>query len=118
MERRAVAAVAILIVVVLLALGVHGCQVSQRNSALNDYQSNVAALIQSSDQTGSELFSELSHGGGAANATNLQNAVNQARVTADAKLGRARSIDVPDEVKEAQRYLRWRCRCAATRSRT
>jgi len=104
-ERRAVAAVVILIVVVLIALGIHGCEASQRNSALTAYQSNVAALIGQSDQTGSQLFHELSHRGGASSATSVVNQINQARVSADAELGRARSMAVPGEVKEAQRFL-------------
>lgn len=102
-ERRAVAAAAILIVVVLIALGVDSCQAS--NSALNDYQGNVAALIGQSDQAGSRLFGELSRGGGAANVTSLQDEINQARVSADSALGRARNMNVPTEVNEAQRYL-------------
>jgi len=104
-ERRAVAAVAMLIVVLLIALGVHGCQVSQRDSALTDYQSNVAALIHSSDQTGSRLFSELSRASGSATATSRRSEINQARVNADSELQHAGSIDVPSEVQPAQRYL-------------
>lgn len=105
MERRAVAAVAIVIVVVLVALGVQSCQVSQRNSALTDYESNVAAVIGQSDQTGSQFFGELARGGGAFNATDLQKQINQARVNASSALARARSIDVPGEVREAQGHL-------------
>ncbi len=51
MIRRAVAAAAILIVIILIVIGVHSCQISQRNSALKDYNNNVASLIQQSDQT-------------------------------------------------------------------
>jgi hypothetical protein len=100
-----VAAVVILIVVVLIALGVHSCQISQRNSALKDYTNNVSSLIGRSDQTGSQFFSVLSGGGGASAATNLQNQINQARVNADSELSRARSIDVPDEVNGAQQNV-------------
>jgi hypothetical protein len=76
-ERRAVAAVAIVIVVVLVALGVQSWQVSQRNSALTDYESHVAAMIGQSNQTGSQFFGELAPGGGAFNATDLQKQINQ-----------------------------------------
>jgi hypothetical protein len=103
--RRTVAAVTILIVVILIALGVHGCQVSQRNSALTDYEGNVATLIGQSDQTGSQLVSELSRGGGSVTAAKLHKQINQARVNASSVVRRARRIDVPGEVKEAQRYL-------------
>jgi hypothetical protein len=102
--RRAIAAVALLIVVVLVALGVHSCQVSARKSALKDYTNNVSALVQESNQTGSTLF-KLLNSAGSGNATNLQNEVNQTRVTADAQLRRARALDVPDQVKGAQQNL-------------
>ena len=56
------ASVAILIVVILVALGVHSCQVSARNSALKSYSGDVYTLIQKSDQTGRQLFAVLSSG--------------------------------------------------------
>jgi len=103
--RRAVAAAAILIVLILIILGVHSCQISARNSSLKDYNSNVASLIQQSDQTGSQLFSQLSSGGGSNNATNLQNQINQTRVNADKELSDAKGLGVPDEMKGAQQDL-------------
>ncbi len=103
--RRAVAAVALVIVVILVALGVHSCQVSATNSALRDYANNVSSLIQESDQTGTQLFQLLSSGASSANATNLQNQINQTRVNADAELHRASTINVPDQVKGAQQNL-------------
>jgi hypothetical protein len=103
--RRAVAAVAILIVIILLVVGIHSCQVSQRNSSLRDYNHNVSSLIQQSDQTGNQFFGEISGGSGASDATGLQNQVNQTRASADAELSRAKSFDVPQEVQSAQQNL-------------
>src|SRR5205807_423248 len=60
--RRAVAAVVLLVILILIVLGVHSCQISQRNSSLKDYNNHVAALIQQSDQTGKGLFTLLSSG--------------------------------------------------------
>jgi hypothetical protein len=100
-----VAATALLIVVILIAVGVHSCQVSQRNSALKDYNNNVASLIQASDQTGRQFFTELSSGGGSSNAVNLQNQINETRAAADSQLSRARGMNVPSEVKGAQQNL-------------
>jgi hypothetical protein len=100
-----VAAAVILVVLILLALGVHSCQISSRNSSLKDYNNSVASLIQQSDQTGGQLFSQLSSGGGSANATALQNQINQTRSGADSELSHARSLDVPDEMKPAQQNL-------------
>jgi hypothetical protein len=103
--RRAVAAVAILVVLILVVLGVHSCQVSSRNSGLKDYTNNVSSIIQESNQTGSQLFSELSGGGAAKNVTGLQNQINETRVNADSELSHAQSLDVPDEMKPAQQNL-------------
>ncbi len=103
--RRAVAATALVIVLIVIVVGVHSCQVSQRNSALKDYSNNVASLIQDSDQTGHRFFTLLSNGGGSSNATNLQSQINEARLGADGQLSRAQSMNVPDEVRDAQRHL-------------
>ena len=103
--RRAIAVAAILVVIVLVVLGVHSCQVSQRNTALKDYNNSVASLIQQSDNTGNQLFHQLSSGGGSTNASNLQNQINETRVSADAQLSRAKGLDVPDEMRGAQQNL-------------
>jgi hypothetical protein len=106
MVRRAVAAVAILIVLILIVLGIHSCQVSARDRSLKDYNHNVASLIQQSDETGAKLFNLLSSPNVASDATGLQNQINEVRVQADSQLGRARNLDVPDEVKGAhQNFL-------------
>ncbi len=103
--RRAIAAVVLLVVIVLIALGVHSCQVSQRNTALRSYTNNVSSVIQQSNQTGTTLFNELTSGGGAGGATTLQNQLNETRVQADNELSRARGLSVPDQMKGAQQNL-------------
>jgi hypothetical protein len=103
--RRAVAGVAIVIILILIVLGVHSCQVSARNSSLKDYNNNVASIIASSDNTGQQFFNLLSGAGGASNAQNLTNQLNQTRVAADSQLKHAQSIDVPSEVQNAQSNL-------------
>ncbi len=102
--RRLIAAVAVVIILIVIVLGVHSCQVSQRNSSLKDYNNSVSSLIQQSDQTGSQLFSQLS-GGGGGNPTTLQNQINETRVSADNELSRAKALSVPDEMKPAQQNL-------------
>jgi hypothetical protein len=99
--RRAVAAGAILIVLILIVLGVHSCQVSARNSALKNYNNNVASLIQQSDTLSSSIFRTLSHGGGSSNAASLQTQLNEARLTADGQLSKVKGLSVPDEMRAA-----------------
>jgi len=93
------------VVVILIALLVHGCQVSARNSALKDYTNSVSSLIQQSDNTGTSLFRVLTSGGGQANAQSLNNQINQTRVQASTQLGNARGMNVPDEVKGANQNV-------------
>lgn len=99
------AAVALLIVVILIALGVHSCQVSARNSALKDYTNSVSSLIQRSTHTGTQLFTVLQSGASSSNAQSLQNQINQTRLNAAGELGDARKLSVPDQVKAAHQNL-------------
>jgi hypothetical protein len=94
--------VIIIVVVILLILGIHSCQISSRNSALKDYNDNVFSLIQRSNQTGAQLFQQLSSGRGASNATGLQQQLNQTRLAADGELSDARKLSVPTEMQPAQ----------------
>jgi hypothetical protein len=103
--RRAVAAVVLLVVIVLVALGVHSCQVSQRNSALRSYNNDVASVLQQSNQTGSTLFNQLTSRGGSGGATSLQTQINETRQEADKQLSHAQSLSVPDQMKGAQQNL-------------
>ncbi len=94
----------ILVVLILIVLGVHSCQISARNSSLKDYTNSVSSLIQQSNQTGSRFFGLFSSGA-ASNPTALQTSINQARASAAAQLSRAHGLSVPDEMKAAQTNL-------------
>jgi hypothetical protein len=100
-----VAAIVLLGIVILIVVGVHSCQVSARNSAEKDYANNVSSLINTSNHTGSQLFSELSAPGAAGNPTGLYNQILDTRLAAENQLKRARTMDVPDEMKGAQQHL-------------
>jgi hypothetical protein len=93
------------VVLILIVVGVHSCQVSQANSALKDYTVSVAALMQSSQQTSRQFFNLLSSGQGASNAPNLQSQIDEARLAAANQLSRAQSLSAPDSVKSAQQQL-------------
>lgn len=102
MARRAVAGVAILIVVIVMILGIHSCQVSSRNSALKNYTTSVASLIQRSDATGKTLFALLSAGNASAHEQSLQQSLYTTSSSARSQLQQAQNLSVPDEVKAAQ----------------
>jgi hypothetical protein len=99
--------VAIVIVLILIVLGVHSCQISSRNSAMKDYANSVDSLIQRSDNTGKQVFSELSSRVGSSGSTTLANEIDKNRVDADAELSAAEGVNLPSEMNTAQRYVLW-----------
>jgi hypothetical protein len=98
--RRIVLAVVVVVAIVLIAVLVNSCEVSARNSALKDYNNNVAAINAQSVSTGQSFFGLLS--GPKSDPTSLQNSLSQVSSEADKELSRAKGINVPDEVKSAQ----------------
>jgi hypothetical protein len=98
------------IVLILMVIGIHSCQVSQAHSALRNYSDSVAALIRDSDQNGAQFFRLLSNGLNSNNAPTIQSQVDQVRLTADHQVQRAKGLSAPDEVKDAQQELMWSMR--------
>jgi hypothetical protein len=103
MVRRIGLTAVVVIVIVLIAVLVNGCETSARNSALKDYNNSVAALNARSVQTGGNFFKVLS--GGTSDPTSLQTSLNQAVGDAASELSNAKGLSVPDEVKAAQQYF-------------
>jgi hypothetical protein len=93
-------AAAVVVAVVLIAVLVNSCEVNARNSALKDYNNNVASLNAQSVNTGKSFFGTLS--GGTSDPTALQTSINNDLADATSQLGKAKHINVPDEVKGAQ----------------
>jgi len=98
--RRVVLAVVVVIAIVLIAVLVNSCETSARNSALKDYNNNVAALNAQSVSTGQSFFSLLS--GPKTNPTSLQNSLSEVANQGANELSKAKGLNVPDEVKSAQ----------------
>ncbi|HUE26991.1 MAG TPA: hypothetical protein VMP89_09470 [Solirubrobacteraceae bacterium] len=103
--RRAVAAVALLVILILVILGVHSCQVSQTNSALRDYSNSVASVMRSSINNGQQFFTLLASGGGSSNAPALHSQIDETRLTAQGQLNNAQGFSVPDQDKTAQQEV-------------
>jgi hypothetical protein len=97
--RRAVALGALLVIVLLIALGIHSCDVSSTNSALQNYTTQVSSLNHRSTQTGARLFTDLSHAANANSPTAVQNQVNEELHNAQSQLHEAQNMSVPDQVK-------------------
>jgi hypothetical protein len=102
MVRRVVAGAVLLVVVIVIALGIHSCEVSQRNTALRNYATGVATQIANSHQTGQSLFKDLVSGG---DAVALQNSINNLAGQAADQLSSVKGLNVPDEMKTAQGHM-------------
>jgi hypothetical protein len=87
------------VIVLLIALGVHSCDVSSTQSALQDYTTKVSSLMASSAQNGKQLFNVLSGAASKGNPTQVQTQVNAALSVANRLLAQAKSMSVPDQVK-------------------
>jgi hypothetical protein len=95
----------LVVLVILIVLGVSSCENSQRINSLKDYTNHVSSLIQSSDQTATQFFGVLSGAQPSSNVASVQNQLDQARLSAQSLLGRARSMSVPGEMSKAQQNL-------------
>jgi CARDB len=102
MLRRAVAAGAGLLVLVLLVLGVRGCLNARKERALRDYGEDVAALVDESEQIGNALFQQLDDPG-ALTVTEYQNDIASERSGLDSLLQRTEQLDTPGDMAAAQR---------------
>ncbi len=98
-------AVVVVIFVVLIAVGVHSCQVNADRSALKDYANGVSSVISRSDANGRSLFAALSPASGSVNASGVQNSINATRQSALDVLSSAQKLSPPDSVKTAHSRL-------------
>lgn len=103
--RRGVALAALIVVLILIVVGVHSCQVSQANSDLTNYAVSVSSLINQSNTTGGNFFNLLKQSKGSGTSPNLQTSVDEARYTASRQLGKARGLSAPGQLQGAQQNL-------------
>jgi hypothetical protein len=105
MTRRAIAIGGAVILLILLVLGFRGCLDARKENAMEDYATRSAELLRESKLEGDALFELLQSQGGTDQVVEIQNELNAYRVQSSDRVDRARGLDVPDELSEAQRYL-------------
>jgi hypothetical protein len=91
---------AAIVVLILLVLAVRGCLDARKERAFKNYVSDLSALAAESDQLSKGFFDALS--GSSEGDISLENEVNGDRGTSQGLADRARNLDAPDEVAEAQ----------------
>jgi hypothetical protein len=102
--RRVVFGGVLVVFLLLLAVGVHSCQVSQKKSSLRDYNHRVTTIATDSSQTGSQFFKLLGQNSNQS-PQDLQTSISGYRVQAEQQLKQAQGIDTPDQMKAAQQSL-------------
>lgn len=105
MVRRAVALGIGALILILLVVGIKGCLSSRANNALKDYNRNVSAIVTDSNEQVSNRLFDLLAGGQSSQPLDLQQNVNQVRVQAEEDVKRARALDVPGDMQDAQWHL-------------
>jgi hypothetical protein len=105
--RQGVALGVALLIIILLVVGIKGCLNSAKKRSLRDYNRDVSSLVQESDDQVSKPFFEALSGSGAASGdtVNLATQVNQLKIVAEDLVKRGRKLNVPDDMRPAQRYL-------------
>jgi hypothetical protein len=104
MFRRAIAASAALLAIVLLVWGVNGCLDARKDRAFRDYGGDVRAIIDESNNLAGNFFETLSRPRNA-EALDVQNEVNAQATDAEQLVERARGTDPPDELNAAQGWI-------------
>lgn len=104
MLRRALALGAGLLVLILLVLGVRGCLDARKDRALRDYATDVAQIVDETDQTSKSFFGKLSDPG-ALSVTEFVAEVEADRSAMDNYLSRIDGLDAPGDMGEAQEAL-------------
>ena len=88
-----------------IVLGFKGCLDSRKDNALKDYNRNVTAVINDSDQSvGKPFFQRMSNGARNRRRT-CRSQINQLRLAAEDDVKRAKAFDVPGDMGAAQRNL-------------
>lgn len=101
--RRAVAAGVGILILILLVIGVKGCLNARKQRGLENFRSDVDALVDNSAQLSDEFFKELASPG--SSGLDLQAAIDSDRGTAEGLLTRAQDVSAPGSVAGAKADL-------------
>jgi hypothetical protein len=103
MLRRVIGIGGAIVLLLLFGFGVKSCRDASKEQAFKDYNRDVGALVQESDDESKGLFDLLNKGG--QTPVELQNAVNGYASSAAQLVDRANNADHPGELDSAHRYL-------------
>ena len=103
MMRRALAVGAGVLILLILVFGVRACRGAAKEQAFKDYNRDVGAFVQESEDQAKGLFEVLERGG--QSPVELQNTLNGQASEAAQLVDRAKGTDHPGELDDAHSYL-------------
>jgi hypothetical protein len=86
---------------ILIVIGVRGCLEARSDRALRNYASDVASIMQQSEQSGKDFF-ELLNGPTGSSTLDVKNQVLAQRDNSDTLLERAQKLGAPGQMHDAQ----------------
>jgi hypothetical protein len=87
---------------ILIVIGIRGCLEARSDRALRNYDSDVATIMQQSEQSGRDFFNLLNSSGGTSSSLDAQQEVLRQRDTSQTLLDRADDIGAPGQMHDAQ----------------
>jgi CARDB len=105
MVRRTIAIGGGLLLLILLVFGFRGCLDARKERAMEDYVRGANELLKLSQAESRQLFDILSAPSDTDQTVNRQNQANALRVDSATLSDRARDLDVPGELSEANDYF-------------
>jgi hypothetical protein len=105
MVRRTIAIGGGLLLLILLVFGFRGCLEARKERAMEDYVRGANELVKLSQAESRQLFDILSAPSDSDQTVNRQNQANALRVDSATLSDRARDLDVPDELSDANDYF-------------
>jgi hypothetical protein len=105
MVRRTIAIGGVVIAFILIVLLFRGCLDARKERAMEDYVRDSTELVNLSKAESERLFDTLRAPDGEDQAVDRQNQANELRVDSATLVDRARDLDPPDELSDAQGYF-------------
>jgi hypothetical protein len=87
---------------ILIVIGIRGCLEARSDRALRNYTSDVATIMQQSEQSGKDFFNLLNSSSGTSSSLDAQQEVLRQRDTSQTLLDRADSTSTPGQMHDAQ----------------
>jgi CARDB len=87
---------------ILIVIGIRGCLEARSDRALRNYDSDVATIMQQSEQSGRDFFNLLNGTGGTSSSLDAQQEVLRQRDTSQTLLDRAHDVGAPGQMHDAQ----------------